>query len=104
MQATYASVGVVGSATGKGWDTSVPMRRAANDMHQWQDTIQLSVGEVKFRADNKWDVNWGNSFFPASIAIPSGTIVPVPTSGTYIVTFNVITSNDTITFISKSYP
>lgn len=50
----FSSIGIVGDATGKGWETSIPMRLAGKNIHQWQDTIALSEGDVKFRADNNW--------------------------------------------------
>ena len=100
-QTRYSSIGIAGSATGKGWETSIPMRLVGNYKHQWQDTIALSVGEVKFRVDDKWDISWGNTFFPSEIAEVDGPNIPIPAAGNYLVTFNDSSRYYTFTLISK---
>lgn len=103
-EGSYASIGISGSATASGWDISTPLQPNNNDVHQWRDTLKLSAGEVKFRADNKWNVNWGNSFFPAGIAVQNGANVPIPSAGTYVVVFNDITGDYTFTLVAKTTP
>jgi hypothetical protein len=100
----YASIGIVGSATAKGWNTSTPMQLSNSETHQWQDTLKLTEGEVKFRADNRWDINWGNSFFPNGIAIQNGANIPIPAEGKYNITFNDITGEYTFTIVSTGKP
>ncbi|QMU27674.1 SMP-30/gluconolactonase/LRE family protein [Adhaeribacter radiodurans] len=104
-QTTYTTIGIIGSSTSKGWDASIPMKPAAgNNPHQWQVTLPLSEGEVKFIANNSWDVNWGNSPFPLGIAIPGGANVPISLAGTYKVTFNNITGDYSFATISYAAP
>ncbi len=100
-------IGVAGSATGLGWDVSVPLKRAAGNPHLWRGTVELTDGELKFRADNAWSTNWGGpqsrmdilsesgwSFtgdpgevFPSGVADFNGSNIPVQ-AGRYRVTFN----------------
>lgn len=83
----YTTVGLIGSATSNGWDASTPMVQNPADPHQWSLTITLSNGEAKFRANNSWDVNWGNNSFPGGTSFQNGANIPVP-AGEYEVTFN----------------
>lgn len=46
-------------------------------------------GEVKFRQDNDWAVNWGGTF-PSGAGVAGGTNIKVP-QGVYTVTFNLTT-------------
>ncbi|WP_375419183.1 alpha-amylase family glycosyl hydrolase [uncultured Hymenobacter sp.] len=87
---TYETVGLIGSATAKGWDASTPLTKGA-DGHTWMlANVTLTAGEVKFRANNAWDVNWGGSTFPTGVGILSGSNIPVG-AGTYTITFNDLT-------------
>jgi hypothetical protein len=58
---TYATIGLVGDALPTGWDVSVPMTQSSFDAHIWKVTQTLSAGKMKFRANNSWDVNWGDN-------------------------------------------
>lgn len=87
----YATVGLIGNATANGWDASTPMVNDPADPHKWSLTITLSNGEAKFRANNSWDVNWGNSAFPGGTAFRNGANIPVA-AGEYEVTFNDFTN------------
>lgn len=85
---TYATVGLLGSATSNGWDASIPMVKDSIDPHRWTLDITLSQGEVKFRADNSWEVNWGGPAFPSGTAVRNGSNISVSASGDYTVSFN----------------
>ena len=64
------------------------------------NNLVVSNGEVKFRKDLSWTVNWGGSTFPSGQGISnSPTNIPT-TAGTYDVTFNI--SNATYTFIPSA--
>jgi len=87
-QATYETVGVIGTATTKGWDESTPMVQNEEDVHQWTlEGFTLSTGELKFRANNNWNVNWGATEFPTGTGTQDGPNIPVP-AGLYNVFFN----------------
>ena len=61
----FAEVGIDGSGTAYGWQTYLPMTQDENDPAVWHIVLDLVDGEVKFRADNAWAVNWGSSEFDA---------------------------------------
>lgn len=61
----FAEVGIDGSGTAYGWQTYLPMTQDESDPAVWRIVLDLVDGEVKFRADNAWAVNWGTSEFDA---------------------------------------
>jgi len=88
----YTTVGIIGSATSKGWDASTPMINSSFDKHQWKLGITpLIDGEMKFRADDKWDVSWGGSTAFSGI-VASGANIPVAKSK-YLIYFNDLNGN-----------
>lgn len=84
---SFTSIGVIGSATEGGWDLETPLRKDANDPNLWKGTVILVDGELKFRANDNWDVNWGGTDFPIGTATPGGDNLAV-LAGEYIVKFN----------------
>ena len=54
----FQKISVIGSATPGGWDSDTELTRDANDPAVWKGFVDLIVGEVKFRANNDWAVNW----------------------------------------------
>ncbi|WP_278021418.1 SusE domain-containing protein [Flavobacterium ginsengisoli] len=61
---TYATIGLTGSVlTGDdtGWDTEVPLVKSDFDGHIWKATQTLKAGKMKFKANNSWDVSWGDN-------------------------------------------
>ena len=79
------SVGIIGSATPTGWDSDTDM--ATTDNITYTINMTFSTGEVKFRQDDAWTLNWGSTTFPTGTATQDGPNIPVP-AGTYDVTFN----------------
>lgn len=90
-QTIYQTIGIIGSATERGWDASTPMEMSASDPHQWTLTLRLTVGEAKFRANDNWSVNWGSASFPSGTGVQDGQNIPIPGSGYYRVSFNDVT-------------
>lgn len=86
----YEAIGLIGDATPAGWNASTAMNKDPNDPHSWTLDISLSQGEVKFRANNSWDVNWGGHSFPSGTGIQNGSNIAVA-AGQYTVTFNDVT-------------
>lgn len=90
--AQITTVGILGSATpggtATGWDNSIPMTRTTATGDDWTITLNLTVGEVKFRADNAWTVNWGAGTFPSGTGTQGGPNIPVSAAGRYSVRFN----------------
>lgn len=84
---TYATIGIIGSATANGWnDPDTDLTNDPSNAHLWTGTITLTEGFVKFRANNAWDVSWGGTTFPSGHATPNPDIAV--TAGTYSVRFN----------------
>lgn len=74
--------GVIGSATPAGWDASTALTPSA-DFLTWSGDVTLSEGEIKFRANDGWDLNLGGSYENLT---PGGDNLPVAEAGTYTVT------------------
>ena len=69
-------LGVIGSATPSGWDADTDMTYNEED-GSWNLTTNLTDGEIKIRANNDWDINWGGSiaeptFNAGNIAVTAG--------------------------------
>ena len=94
---TYETVGIIGSATENGWAFSTPMEQVEGEQHDWILTTYLSAGELKFRANDSWDMNWGASDFPAGIATYNGGNLLIPESGYFTIRFNDFTGSYSFT-------
>ncbi len=83
--------GIIGNATPGGWDGSTPMNFDAAT-GKWTITTDLSVGEMKFRANNGWDINLGdnNSATSPRDNKPEygGDNIPVTVAGNYTITLD----------------
>ena len=75
------TIGIVGSGTPGGWDADTNMEYNAEN-HCWTVTTTLSDGEMKFRANGAWDINWGGT--PESLTTNNGDNLKV-TAGTYTI-------------------
>ncbi|TVR80412.1 MAG: SusF/SusE family outer membrane protein [Saprospirales bacterium] len=87
----FDSLSIIGSATPGGWDEDTHLQRDAGNPDVWRTTVFLVEGELKFRAENDWAINWGGETFPTGIAVPNGDDIVVDQEGDYLVTFNVAT-------------
>lgn len=70
------TMGVIGSATPNGWDSDTEMTYDNSD-GSWNLTIELTDGEIKIRANEGWDINWGGSieeptFNAGNMAVTAG--------------------------------
>ncbi len=81
------TVGLIGSGTPNGWESDIDMVQDAENPHLWTLETTLVAGEVKFRAENDWAINWGSSDFPTGIGVQNGPNIPV-FAGDYMITFN----------------
>ncbi|MCS6974362.1 MAG: SusF/SusE family outer membrane protein [Cyclobacteriaceae bacterium] len=89
--APYGTVGMIGPATPNGWggpDTDL-IKNPANP-YRYSRVFTLVAGDLKFRADDSWTVNWGASSFPGGIGVQDGANIPAQ-AGTYFITFNSLT-------------
>ena len=90
-------VGIIGTSV-NGWADDVDMNSTDGIVYTLTD-YPLTAGMMKFRQDNAWDINWGNSDFPAGIGYINGPDIPVPDFCNYDITFNRITGE--YAFVNK---
>ncbi|MFN3852353.1 MAG: SusE domain-containing protein [Spirosomataceae bacterium] len=86
--------GVVGSATTNGWNGPDMPFYKTSDAGVFVAYVTLADGEIKFRQDNKWDVNYGDDGANGS-AEKNGANIAVK-AGTYRILFNTNTFRYTI--------
>ncbi len=87
----FDSLSIIGDATPGGWDEDTHLNRDPSDPDLWTGVVELVEGELKFRAENDWAINWGGDTFPTGIAVPGGDNIVVDEAGEYLVSFNVAT-------------
>ncbi|MBI1227296.1 MAG: RagB/SusD family nutrient uptake outer membrane protein [Bacteroidetes bacterium] len=75
--------GLIGSATADGWDSDQNMTYDATD-NTWNITTTLVAGEVKFRANDAWDLNYGDDGADA-ILNEGGANIAIPENGLYAI-------------------
>ena len=81
------SIGIVGDAAPNGWDgPDVPLIYDPTS-DQFRAVVQFTDGEMKFRLNNDWGVNWGDDGADGTLDA-GGSNIPV-TAGKYVVTVNV---------------
>lgn len=100
----YNSIGIIGDATAGSWGTDTDMYRP--DVNgaptQWTITVYLIGGKsVKFRADDDWTNNWGDTAFPSGTGTSNGPNIPVANSGYYKVDLNVGTGAYSFTAVAS---
>ncbi|GAB3655297.1 hypothetical protein GCM10028791_26440 [Echinicola sediminis] len=78
--------GIIGNATPGGWDASTPMEFDA-DENILTITTDLVVGEMKFRANDAWDNNFGDDDNDGVLEAGGGNIA-VAEAGNYTITMD----------------
>jgi len=80
---------MIGDATGS-WDNETALTYDATS-GTWTITKDLSVGELKFRANGSYDINFGDNT-PADGKLKyGGSNIKVTEAGTYKITLNLST-------------
>ncbi len=74
--------GVIGDATGS-WDADQNMEYDVADQ-VWRITMDLSAGEMKFRANNDWGLNYGDNAGDGNLQ-EGGDNIPVDEAGNYTI-------------------
>lgn len=78
--------GVIGSATADDWNSDQNMTfDAATNL--WSAILDLKAGEIKFRANDGWDLNYGDDGANGSLE-PGGANIAIAAPGKYKVTLN----------------
>ena len=75
--------GLIGSATPDEWNSDQDMTFDPVE-GAWTITIDLVAGEVKFRANDAWDLDYGDNGADA-ILDQGGDNIAIPSNGTYII-------------------
>lgn len=82
---TETNWGLIGSGTGS-WDNDQDMTYDAGS-GTWSITLDLTAEEIKFRANDNWDLNYGDSGADGSLEL-GGDNIAVPAAGNYTVTLD----------------
>lgn len=77
---------IIGAATPKGWDAGTPMTFDPTT-NTWKVDLVLKADEFKFRANDAWDINFGDDGADGILEY-GGANIKVATAGTYTVTLN----------------
>ena len=75
--------GVIGDATPGGWDTDTNMTFDKENLYL-SVTLDLTAGEIKFRANDSWDLNYGKAEKDGIIA-EGGANIPIAEAGNYTI-------------------
>lgn len=88
--ATKTQWGIVGSArTGDdtGWNADDDMTFDGDwDSYTWTITKALKTGELKFRANDGWDINYGDAGADKILDFNSSVNIAIPADNTYTIT------------------
>ncbi|HEY1023638.1 MAG TPA: SusE domain-containing protein [Sphingobacteriaceae bacterium] len=92
--------GLIGDATPGGWDSDSDL--TFNDATgTWTITTNLNAGEIKFRANDAWDLNFGdsnNDFVPDE----GGNNIKITTAGNYTITLDLSVAGNYFYQIKKN--
>jgi len=88
------SWGLVGSATTNGWDGPDMMLHYNSFQDDWRTVVTLVDGEVKFRFNNDWGVNYGDDGADGTMEANGANIAV--SAGHYLVTMNLNTQSYTM--------
>ena len=88
------SWGIVGSATTNGWGGPDMMFHYNSFQDDWRAVVTLGDGEVKFRFNNDWGVNFGDDGADGTIEANGANIAV--SAGHYLVTMNLNTQSYTM--------
>ena len=83
---TKTTWAVIGSATAGGWSTDTPMTYDPTKK-VWTVTTNLTAGQIKFRANGSWDINYGDGG-NGNLAFNGNNNITVATSGNYTITMD----------------
>jgi len=86
FESTSGPISIIGSFSN--WIQDVPMNRDADNPNLWKLTRSwFENSEIKFRENQDWAENWGNTNWPGGTGEGNGPNIPL-IAGIYDVTFN----------------
>lgn len=81
-----SSWGIIGDATAGGWDNDTDMTSSATKgSYTWTITTTFTDGQIKFRENDGWDINYGLGSAAGVLGFNSSNNIPI-TAGTRTVT------------------
>jgi hypothetical protein len=83
---TLTDWGLIGSATSGGWDSDQNMTYDPL-ADTWNITLDLVAGDIKFRANDAWDINLGDDKADLKLEY-GGANIAVAEAGNYTITLN----------------
>ncbi|KAF2334446.1 SusE domain-containing protein [Flavobacterium daemonense] len=92
---TSTKWGVIGSATaaitgGDGWGADIDMTYDST-AKKWSLKVALAAGEIKFRANDGWDINYGDAGADNVLEFNDPTNIKVPSAGNYTISLDLST-------------
>ena len=92
--------GIIGGAVPP-YDWSVDVNMTYNAIDQVLEvTLDLQQGDFKFRANDGWDLNFGDDE-PDGIVNPGGSNIPIPEAGNYTITLDLSQAIYTYTVVKN---
>jgi len=91
------TIGIVGPAQSGGWDADTDMTYN-KETHAWEATVTLAADEFKFRANDGWDINWGESVDDLK---QNGANLRINEAGTYFIQFFALCESKSYCIITK---
>lgn len=92
--------GVIGSATKGGWEEDEDLVFDPED-GVWRAELVLKEGEIKFRANDKWDIAYGDGDEDGVLDTLDNNNIKVEAAGTYIVSLNLSNAGNFTYSITK---
>lgn len=81
------SWGLIGSATPNGWNSPDSKMTYNSTTNVWTITVNLIVGDIKFRVNDDWAINLGDTGGDKKLEY-GGDNIPVATAGSYTITLD----------------
>jgi len=107
FEETCGDISLIGEFSNWGGLPDHNLIRSSTNIHEWTTVFQITedddqsmpldgIVEIKIREYNDWEVNWGDSLFPAGTGYQDGYNIPVPLlswvdTTSYFLTFNCLT-------------
>ncbi len=80
-------IGLVGNATPNGWDAPDQKMDYNPVTGMWEITLDLVVGDIKFRKNDGWAWNLGGTL---DNLVADGANIPIAEAGNYTITLNIL--------------
>lgn len=99
-ESEFTKMGIIGDGA-IDWNNDIFFTQAPYDKHLWlAKDVKLKAGDIKLRADGKWDNNWAVTSLDYGVAAPEDNFkITEENAGTYTVYFNDLTKQ--YVFIKK---